>query len=165
MKKIHLTILIATVLAICSFAILESINWKVKEDSYSVTFDGGKVKGAMKGLKTTILFDETNPEKSKITATIDAKTLNTGNGMLNKHAMSETAIDAEKYPEITFVSESVSGKSGSYTATGKLTLKGVTKERCRRIVQRNIYGCYERFQYNQSRFSGISGCDIIYSGY
>jgi len=128
MKKIHLTILIATVLAICSFAILESINWKVKEDSYSVTFDGGKVKGAMKGLKTTILFDETNPEKSKITATIDAKTLNTGNGMLNKHAMSETAIDAEKYPEITFVSESVSGKSGSYTATGKLTLKGVTKE-------------------------------------
>jgi polyisoprenoid-binding protein YceI len=129
MKKIGLlTFGIIAVVAVSAFTILESINWKVKPDSYSVEFDGGKVKGAIKGLKAEILFDEANPSNSKISASVDATTINTGNGMLNKHAMSETAIDAEKYPTIAFVSESVSGSKGNYTAIGKLTLKGITKE-------------------------------------
>ncbi|HSZ24279.1 MAG TPA: YceI family protein [Cytophagaceae bacterium] len=128
MKKLSILIAIVAITAASSYTILESVNWKVKEDGYSVAFKGGKVNGVAKGLKATILFDEANLAGSSISASIDANSLNTGNGMLNKHAMSETAIDAEKYPTITFLSQSITGGAGSYTAIGKLTLKGVTKE-------------------------------------
>ena len=128
MKKAKLAIGVLTVLIASAFSLLESVNWKLKEDAYAVNFSGGKVKGILKGLKTTILFDEASPEKSKISATLEVNTINTGNGMMNKHALSETALDAEKFPAITFESATVSKKGTGYEAIGKLTIKGVSKE-------------------------------------
>jgi polyisoprenoid-binding protein YceI len=128
MKKIKLTIGVFTVLIASAFTVIESVNWKVKEDIYAVNFSGGKVKGIIKGLKSTIVFDEVNPEKSKISASLDVSTINTGNGMMNKHAKSESALDAEKFSTITFEATSISKKGTAYEATGKLTVKGVTKE-------------------------------------
>lgn len=116
------------VLIISAFTVLQSTNWKLKEEAYSVTFKGGKVEGIMKGLKTSITFDEAKPEDSKITASLDVNTINTGNGMMNKHAKSEDGLDAKKFPSINFESLSVTGKSGKYNAIGKLTIKGVTRQ-------------------------------------
>ena len=127
MKNIKLLLGATTILVASAFTVIESVNWKIKED-YSVKFDGGKVHGTMKGLTATISFDEASPEKSKITASIDAKTVNTGNGMMNKHAESEDALNTDKYPVITFTSKSVAKKGDAYEATGDLTMKGVTKE-------------------------------------
>ena len=128
MKKVTLALGIFIVLFGSAFTVVESINWKVKEDAYSVTFKGGKVNGTMKGLKATILFDEANPAESKITATMNVSSINTGNGMMNQHAKSEDALDATKFPEITFESISISKLGTGFEAKGKLTLKGVTKE-------------------------------------
>jgi polyisoprenoid-binding protein YceI len=129
MKKITLGIAIFTILFASAFTVIESVNWKVKEDTYAVNFKGGKVEGGIKGLKATILFDEANPEKSKITATMDVNTINTGNGMMNKHAKSEEALNAEKFGTITFETTSISKNAAfGYRAIGKLTIKGVTKD-------------------------------------
>lgn len=128
MKSLKLTLGAFAVLLASAFTVIQSTNWKLKEEAYSVTFKGGKVEGAIKGLKTSIAFDEAKPENSKITATLDVSTINTGNGMMNKHAKSEEALDAKKFPSINFESVSVTGKEGSYIANGKLTIKGITKE-------------------------------------
>lgn len=127
MRNIKLLIGAATILLASAFTVIESVNWKIKED-YSVKFSGGKVNGTMKGLTATIIFDEANPEKSKITASIDAKTVNTGNGVMNKHAESPEALDTGKFPVITFASTTISKKDGGYEMVGNLTMKGITKE-------------------------------------
>ena len=128
MKSIKLALGALTVLIASAFTAIQSTNWKLKGDAYSVTFKGKKVDGVIKGLKTNISFDEAKPENAKITASLDVNTINTGNGMKNKHAKSEDALDAKKFPTINFESVSVTGKGGTYVAIGKLTIKGVTKE-------------------------------------
>jgi polyisoprenoid-binding protein YceI len=128
MNRLKLGIGATAVLIASAFTVIQSTNWKLKEEAYSVTFKGGKVEGVIKGLKTSITFDEAKPENSKIIATLDVNTINTGNGMMNKHAKSEDGLDAKKFPSINFESLSVTGKNGKYSANGKLTIKGVTKE-------------------------------------
>lgn len=128
MKKASIIIIALTAILASAFTILQPVNYKVKEEGYNVSFKGGKVEGIFKGLKASILFDELAPETSKIIATIDATTLETGSGMMNKHAKAENALNVKAYTVIGFESISISGKSGVYEALGKLTLKGVTKE-------------------------------------
>ncbi len=127
MKTIKLALGAFAVLALSAFTVVQSSDWKLNEQSYSVTFKGGDLEGTFKGLKTAILFDEAVPEKAKISASINVNTINTGNGMKNKHAKGADALNAKQFPEITFVSESVNKKGTSYTALGKLTMRGVTK--------------------------------------
>ena len=58
MKNIKLTLIAATTILFASaFTVIQSINWKIKED-YSVKFTGKKVNGIFKGLKADINFNE-----------------------------------------------------------------------------------------------------------
>lgn len=119
-KKVIAIFLI--VLSLSAFTFLQNINWKAKEE-YSIQFD----KISFRGLKASILFDEANPQKAKISAFIDPRTIETGIGLKNKHA--REALDTDKYPAIIFTSTSVKSLGNSrYEATGNLTIKGITKE-------------------------------------
>ncbi len=64
----------------------------------------------------------------KINATIKVKSINTDSESRDKHLRSADFFDAEKYPEIAFVSKSFE-KSGKnmYKITGDLTMHGITK--------------------------------------
>ncbi len=127
MKNLKLTALAITLVFTSAFTIIEAISWKVK-DNYSVKFISKKINGTFKGLNATLLFDEANPDKSKIHASIDATSFDSGNAMLNDHAKSEEGLNTAKFPAIVFESTSISKDKTNYQATGKLTLKGVTKE-------------------------------------
>lgn len=127
MKKSAILLLSLSVIFFSAYTIIQSSGWNVKEDTYTVKFSGKKVEGQFKGLKATISFDPANPEKSKITATIDPNTISTGTGMKDTHAKSETALDASAFPMIKFESTAVSKKDGKYMAAGNLTMKGITK--------------------------------------
>ncbi len=117
----------AVAIASSAFNVATSIDsWKVKEDQYSVKFSGTKVEGIFKGLKSEITFDATNLNVSKFTASIDATTVNTGNGMRNKHA--RQGLGAEMYPEISFVSNSIIKSESGFVSKGKLSINGVTKD-------------------------------------
>ncbi len=116
----------ATIITSSAFTVLTNDNWKVKEDAYTVKFTSKKMEGVFKGLKSDIHFDEANLSSSKISASIDAASVNTGNGMRNKHA--KQGLGAEQYPTVKFESTSIGKTASGYEATGKLTIKDVTKE-------------------------------------
>lgn len=121
MKKSYSLLL---VLAIVSLSAFVAAGWNVK-NGYTVKFSGGKINGEFKGLKTNISFDPAHPEQAKILASIDVNSISTGFFIKNSHAKS--ALDADKYPAISFTSAMVSKSGNAYAAAGKLTLKGVTK--------------------------------------
>lgn len=119
--------MIAIVLSASAFKVATNATlWKVKEDAYSVKFTSKKFDGTFKGLKSELLFDENNPTASKLTATIDANTINTGNGMRNGHA--KKGLDAKTFPTVKFESTSINKNANGYEATGNLTIKDVTKQ-------------------------------------
>ncbi|NDG85083.1 MAG: YceI family protein [Proteobacteria bacterium] len=67
-------------------------------------------------------------EDMKINAKIETASVSTGNGDRDKHLASPDFFDSAKYPEMTFVSKSISGKADSLKVKGDLTLHGVTKQ-------------------------------------
>jgi polyisoprenoid-binding protein YceI len=87
------------------------------------------VRGEFSGVSGTVTVDPANPANSSINARIDANTIQTRDAQRDAHLKSADFFDVEKFPEITFVSKSVS-KLGDdeYKVTGDLTIHGVTKE-------------------------------------
>jgi polyisoprenoid-binding protein YceI len=127
MKKIIYPALIATIITTSAFTVVNNLTaWKVKEDAYSVKFTSKKFDGTFKGLKSELLFDENNLAASKLMATIDANTINTGNGMRNGHA--KKGLDTKAFQTVKFVSTSLTKTATGYEAIGNLTIKGVTKQ-------------------------------------
>lgn len=122
MKKIIYRALLALVVSLSAF--IAAANWKVKEP-YEVKFSGGKIHGEFKGLKSDIQFDKNHPETAKISASIEVSTIATGFFLKNSHV--KDALDAEKYPKITFVSTAVTKSGADFDAKGKLTMKGITR--------------------------------------
>ena len=87
-----------------------------------------KVRGSFNQFDGSGYFDAENPEKSSLTLTIQASSIDTRNPDRDGHLKSNEFFDMENYPEITFVSTAVEQLHvDSYRVTGDLTIKGVTK--------------------------------------
>lgn len=122
MTSLKLLIGGTVILLASAFSSVKLINWKVKE-GYKVRVV--EVGGTLKGLNAFIWFDEDKPETSKITATIDAKTIDVG----AENVKAKQILDADKFPMIMFESTSISKVGpGKYKASANLTLKGITKQ-------------------------------------
>jgi polyisoprenoid-binding protein YceI len=107
-------------------------NWKADTAKSKVSFSlhgpFGAVHGSFTGLETTIHFDEKNLSGSSITASIDAKTVATGNGLRNSDLRNkEEWFNTDKFPKISFKSSKIEKTSSGYKANGDLTIKGITK--------------------------------------
>jgi polyisoprenoid-binding protein YceI len=107
-------------------------NWNVDSAAAKIKFsvEGpfGTVHGSFTGLKATVKFDEKDLAGSAISASIDAKTVNSGVGMRNSHLRNEEEwLNTAKYPEISFHSDKIEKAGSGYKATGNLTLKGLSK--------------------------------------
>lgn len=66
--------------------------------------------------------------KSTVNTTIQTASIDTGNSTRDQHLRSEDFFNAEKFPDISFKTKSISGTPASFKLTGDLTIKGVTKE-------------------------------------
>lgn len=127
MKKLVYPAIIALAISTSAFRMVHNAaSWTVDENTYSVKFTSKKFEGSFKGLKSELLFDENNLPASQLTATIDASTINTGNGMRNGHA--KKGLDAKTFPTVKFVSTSITKTAGGYEANGNLTIKDVTRQ-------------------------------------
>src|ERR1700744_1688477 len=127
MKKILLFLLIF------SGAKIASAQYKPVDQGSALTFKIGNfgfdVNGTFNGFQGTITLDPKNLDGSNFDVSIDAGTVNTDNGLSDKHLKDGDYFDVKNYPRISFVSEKiVAAKTGSYTMNGKLTIKGKTKE-------------------------------------
>jgi len=127
MKKQTYVLSVAALVFASAFTFIQSQDWKVAE-GYSIKFDAGDPAGEFTGLKGTIKFDEKNLAASKFDMTLDAASINTGNGMKNTHAKSDKWFDVEKYPTIAFTSSNITKTSTGYEAKGTLDMHGIKKE-------------------------------------
>lgn len=100
----------------------------------TVGFVGSKVTGSHEGLfqefSGTIDVGDGKPESAKVAVEIELSSVKTDNEKLDGHLKSADFFDVAQFPKATFVSTSIKagGEEGaSYTVTGDLTLRGVTK--------------------------------------
>ncbi|WP_207514521.1 YceI family protein [Longitalea luteola] len=126
MKK--LIISMATLLAVTAvFAFAAAQKWTIS-DKYSIKFSSNDVAGIFKTFTGNILFDEANLAASKFDVSIDVNSINTGNGLQNKHAKGAEWFDAAKFPAIKYTSKKIVKAGNGYQVTGDLQIKGITKE-------------------------------------
>ncbi|WP_372783791.1 YceI family protein [Phenylobacterium sp.] len=79
----------------------------------------------LNGLDGGFTYDPANWQATKVTFTVDPKSVDTNDPSFNKQIAGY--FDADKYPTISFVSTSLQGQDGKGTMTGDLTFHGVTK--------------------------------------
>ncbi len=84
--------------------------------------------GRFGDVDATLVLDPDAPANSKVSATIQVKSIDSGNDARDEHIRGADWFDVAKYPTITFVSTKTT-PTGANTAkvTGDLTIHGVTK--------------------------------------
>lgn len=127
MKLVNFLSLVAAVIFFSAFTINNSMSWQIAE-GYSIQFKGTDAEGIFKSMSGDIQFDEDNLEASKFSTTIDVASINTGNGMKNKHAVSKKWFDADTYPSIAFESNKFVKSELGYEVMGTLEIHGTKKE-------------------------------------
>jgi polyisoprenoid-binding protein YceI len=126
MKKLFVSM--ATLLALTAvFAFSLAQNWEIGKD-YSIKFTTEDASGIFKTFTGTIAFNDKDLATSKFAVNIDVASINTGNGMQNKHAKGDEWFDAAKYPQIVFTSSKIVKAGATYQTTGTLEMHGVKKE-------------------------------------
>jgi polyisoprenoid-binding protein YceI len=87
-----------------------------------------KVRGRFGNVQGTITIAD-DPLRSKVEATVDAGSIESGDAKRDEHLKSPDFFDVERYPTIEFVSTAVRERGdGHYDLTGDLTVRGVTRE-------------------------------------
>jgi polyisoprenoid-binding protein YceI len=86
------------------------------------------VKGGFADISGVIMYDENDVAKSSVDVTIKTASINTNNEKRDDHLRSADFFDAEKHPDITFKSKSVSKTDEGMIMVGTLTIKGTSKE-------------------------------------
>ncbi len=86
------------------------------------------VQGRFNNVAGTIAFDTKMPENSSTEISVKVKDIDTFNASRDKDLMSSNFFDAEKYPVISFQSDTFKKVSDSiYSVGGRLTCHGVTQ--------------------------------------
>jgi polyisoprenoid-binding protein YceI len=130
MKKILSTLVIALTLAAGTSA---QSTWTVdvvhSTVSFSVTYLSiSEVEGTFKVYSGTIQSSTNDFADAAIEFSVDVNSINTDNGMRDKHLKSDDFFNAEKYPQMSFKStawKKIEGKN--YLLEGELTIRDVTK--------------------------------------
>jgi polyisoprenoid-binding protein YceI len=128
MKRAFFPLLAVVLITSSAFMMAPTVtDWKIKDD-HSIKFISSDPTGVFKTFKGTMKFDENDLANSKFDLKIDVNSINTGNGMQNKKALTAEWFDATKYPQITYTSSKFE-KSGNdlYNVTGTLKIKGTSK--------------------------------------
>ena len=86
------------------------------------------VKGRFRDVTGTVSIDEEHPERSSVTATIAAASIDTGVEMRDNHLRSGDFFEVEQYPALTFRSTSVEKVDDeNWRIAGDLTIRDVTR--------------------------------------
>lgn len=121
-----------TIAAVSSALHAEVATYKLDASHSSVGFRirhfVTKVPGHFAKFDADIQFDEANPANSKVSATINAASIDTNHADRDKHLQNDDFFKVGKFPEIKFVSTTWK-KTGdnTYDVTGDLTMLEQTK--------------------------------------
>jgi len=130
MKKI---IALLFMLVLTSISITAQPNWKADVAHSKVAFTIShmvisEVTGRFTDFDVRMTQTKDDFSGSALTATIKTTSINTDNDGRDKHLRSADFFEAEKYPEIKFMSTSFEKmEKNTYKVTGNLTMHGATK--------------------------------------
>jgi polyisoprenoid-binding protein YceI len=98
------------------------------EVDFSIThMSVSKVHGRFGNVKATIVYNQADPAKSTVTATIGVDTVDTGVDKRDTDLKGPGFFDIATMPIATFTSTGVSKNGNHLSVSGNLTLHGVTK--------------------------------------
>ena len=131
-RRIFTAALSAALLLTGASAFAQGSDWVMDTNHTEVTFQirhmgVSTVRGSISGVTGTVVWDDKDPSKSSVEATINATTVSTNNEKRDADLKSPNFFNVEKFPTLTFKSTSVTGTAGKLQVTGDLTLDGVTK--------------------------------------
>lgn len=136
MKHTFTTLLAVVFLVAAGFTTVDNAEpataWEIDKAhsniTFSVTHFFTPVDGQFHDYSSEVYFDPANLEESSISVDINVNSIDTDNQKRDGHLQSDDFFNAEKYPEMTFNSTSIS-KTGEdkFVAEGELTIKDTTK--------------------------------------
>lgn len=98
------------------------INFKTSHLGYSW------LTGRFNDFEGKFSYDAEQPEKAKISVTIDTASIDSNHAERDKHLRSDDFLNVKAYPEAKFVSTKITDKGdGELEVAGKFTLHGTTK--------------------------------------
>jgi polyisoprenoid-binding protein YceI len=106
--------------------------WTIDASHSAVTFVArhlmvSKVRGSFNGFSGTITIAD-DPLQSKVEATVDAASIDTGDANRDGHLQSADFFDVANFPTWSLVSTGLTATGGNeYTLVADLTIKGVTR--------------------------------------
>lgn len=84
--------------------------------------------GRFHRMRGEIVVDPKDLSTARIGVTIESASIDTGIGLRDTHLRSKDFLDVEKFPDIIFESVRVEATGRRATVTGRLTLRGISKE-------------------------------------
>jgi len=145
---------VVSLLIMSGYAFAAIMRWRIAE-GYQIRFDGKYAHGSFGKMEGNIRFDPAHPDESHFEVSVDVTSIDTGIELKNKHARSDKWFDAEKYPRIHFVSQSVSRTDTGFVVRGELELKGIKKDVWIPFAFRNAgdqYLFYGKLKVNRGDF-------------
>src|SRR6267378_4592555 len=117
--------------AIASSLALTPGRWPIDPNHSAITFSIGflglsKVRGRFRGFDVYLDVGPSGTE-FEVEASIDVASIDTGVPRRDAHLRTADFFHADQHPRMTFRSTRIEPVGGSYTMTGHLTLKGVTR--------------------------------------
>ena len=141
MKTSHVSFLRAlaalSITAIAAHAVPQSFDFKDPKGVNNVQFKLDapleSITGTATGISGAIQFDPEQPQATQGRIVLDATSLTVGNPLMAEHLHSDQWLDVAKHPTIVFEAQSANnvrtqGAQVLADVTGKLTVKGVTKD-------------------------------------
>lgn len=112
---------------------LAASQWSMQPKESKLTFvgeqAGAKFEGAFDKFNADIRFDPKDLAASRFDVKIDTASVNTQDGERDDTIKSADLFDVKRFPSAQYVANKFIDKGGNkYSATGKLTLRNVTKD-------------------------------------
>ncbi len=133
MKKLFSLMFVSIVLIGSSFA-QTAKTWNVDKMHSGIKFTVShlvisEVDGSFKIFDGNMVTTKDDFSDAKINFTVDVNSINTDNANRDGHLKGDDFFNAEKFPNMSFVSTSFKKKSGAmYELVGNLTIRDVTKK-------------------------------------
>lgn len=119
---------VGLLIAATSVVIVPSGDYEVTE-GHSIAFKSVDPSGKFTDISGDVTYNPGSPTEATFNLKIPVNTISTGNGMMNKKALTKEWFEEETYPNIKFKSTSVTkDDKGELQIKGDLTIKGTTKE-------------------------------------
>jgi polyisoprenoid-binding protein YceI len=85
------------------------------------------VRGQFRKFTVDVDFNEEHPERSTVSADIDASSIDTGMEARDAHLRSADFFDADAFPTLSFRSTNIVPSADGYKVEGDLTIRGETR--------------------------------------